>query len=374
MSRTSLGGELAPLFLAVLFCACGRTVVLEDQQFDGGTAQDSTTSLGDGSSSLADASSSDGHCSDNQSPPLQFTPASPELVVALDRSMAMNAPFGGDPSQLSSALDALGAQITKLSAPFQSNQPTIRFAFIDFPDVASDCSVAAGCCSSDVMSTTNYAAFKAAAYPTCSPMNGCIQFSERPTAYALSKAQDFLNSQAQTGPRYVLLLTDGPPNGCSPSSRDCSDAIEQIGQLNSLGVQTTIVSIAADSNGGSGCLLNLAVTEEPPGTYPPGAPFYYTASSPSDLNNVLDTIIGTVAEDACRLDLATTPVAPDQITVLLDGATIPRDVNNGWDLDGIDGSHIRLYGTACQDLVEGGAHRFKIFDGCTLRPFGMHNP
>jgi hypothetical protein len=389
VTRRSLSVDaLAFVFLIVVVCACSQTVVLEDPPPDGGVnhAGDGAAggggsdggaagggaagagvdgAAGAGAAGTGDVGADGGRCLGGQGQALSFSAETPEVVVALDHSAAMNAPFGGDSSQWSSAVDALSAQV---GAQIHNNQPIVRFAFVDFPDTASDCSTAPGCCSSDVTPTTTFSAFQAAAAAGCDLMSGCFPPSQRPTAYALSKAQDFLGNHPQTGPRYVLLVSDGPPSGCSGpgmSNHDCSDAIIQIEALKGLDIQTKIVSIGDASN--TGCLIDLASAEGAA-----GAPFYYTASSPTDLTTVLTTITNTVAQDTCHLDLTGPPSAPDQILVLFDGVAVPRDAShqNGWDVNGKGGFRITLYGTACDDMMESGSRGFEIFDSCGSGHFG----
>jgi hypothetical protein len=344
--RLNLAGGFAFPLLTLSICSCAQTVVLEDQIADGGMI------------SSGDGSATDGRCSGGQGQQLTVTPESPEVVVVLDRSTAMNEPFGNDASQLSSALEALYAQVSFFTKA-QNGQPLIRFAFIDFPDIAVDCSATDGCCSSDVTPTTSLPAFEAASSGCEGAPNNCLQAAQRPTADALSKAQTFLGNDQQAGQHYVLLVTDGPPGGCNMSGNDCTDALGTLTLSRS--AQTTIVSIGGDTSP-AGCLLNLASAEGGQ-----GAPFYYTASSPNELTNVLATIVNTMAQGACRLDLSTVSNAPDQLSVLFDGMPIPRDVNhnNGWDLNG-SGSRLTLYGSACQGLVKNGStFGLLISDGCS---------
>jgi len=361
--RISLDSALAFLLAGASVWSCGQTVVLEDQIADGGTSSPKDGSSSDRSSS--DSSSNDARCFGNP-PPLFFNQETPEMVIALDRSSAMSDPFGGDPSQVYSALNALRPEVLRFSAQAPNSQPLIRFAFVDFPDNAPNCNAAPNCCSSDVTPTTSDSAFEAAA--VCNPPRDCSQAPQRPTAYALSRSQNFLQIEPQTGQRFVLLVTDGPPSGCSTSGRDpCGDAITQVGSLSNSGIKTIIVSIGDGSN--ASCLLDLASVEGAQ-----GAPFFYPASSPNDLTAALATIVSNVAQGACRLDLTTMPIAPDQISVLFNGVLVPRDINNGWSLGGNGGSRLMLNGMACQELIQEGSFGIKISDGCSGGHFGPQTP
>lgn len=345
--RSSPWGTVAFLLSAASLSGCAQNIVLEDQ-IDGG-----------GTSPANDGSFGDGHCFGGL--PLQFTPAAPEVVIALDRSTAMNEPFGNDPSQLSSAIETLDAQVLRFTQT-QNSPPLIRFAFIDFPDTANDCNGTLGCCSNDVTPIASLAAFEAATGGACSPANSCLASAQRPTANALSKAQAFLSNDPQPGQHYVLLVTDGPPTGCNAMGMDCTDALGAL----SKSVQTTIVSIGGDASP-AGCLLNLASAEGAQ-----GPPFYYAASTPNQLTMMIASITNLMAEDACRLDLSTPANAPDQLSVVFQSTQstqstfVPRDVShsNGWDING-NGSRLTLYGPACTALVQNGAGSFQILDGCS---------
>ncbi len=361
--RISLDSALAFLLAGASVWSCGQTVVLEDQIADGGTSSPKDGSSSDGSSS--DSSSNDARCIGNP-PQLFFNQETPEMVVALDRSSAMNDPFGGDASELISALNALRAEVLHFSAQTPSGLPLIRFAFVDFPDSAPDCNAAPNCCSSNVTPTTSDSAFEAAA--VCNPPRDCSQAPQRPTAYALSRAQSFLEIEPQTGQRYVLLVTDGPPSGCSASGRDpCGDSITEVGSLANSGIKTIIVSIGDVSN--ASCLLDLASVEGAQ-----GVPFFYPASSPHDLTIALSTIVSNVAQGACRLDLTTMPLDPEQISVLFNGVSVPRDINNGWSIAGNGGSRLMLAGVACQQLIQDGTFGLRISDGCSGGHFGPQTP
>ena len=359
-SRISFDSAFAFLLAGAGVSSCAQTVVLDERIADGGTS-----SSHDGSS--RDGSSSDASCSGNP-PPLFFNQEIPEIVIALDRSSAMNDPFGGDPSQLYSALNALRAEVLHFSAQTPNGQPIIRFALLDFPDSAPDCNATLNCCSSDVTPIASDSAFQAAAPPVCNPPNDCSQAPQRPTVYALSKSQTFLEIEPQTGQRYVLLVTDGPPNGCGASgSYPCGDAITQVGSLSNSGIETIIVSIGDGSN--ASCLLDLASVE---GSQK--APFFYPASSPNDLTAALATIVGTAAQGACRLDLTTMPLGPDQISVKFNGVPVQRDNNNGWSLGGNGGSRVTLNGAACQQLIQEGTFGLTVSDGCSGGHFGAQTP
>ena len=105
------------LALALSVAACRQTIVL-DQHVDGG---------GGG------ADSGPGLCTGM---PLDFTPESPEVIVALDRSLGMGTRFG-DSTVLAAARDAIDEHAMRY-------QNVIRFGYVEFPGAGNSCSPQTG--------------------------------------------------------------------------------------------------------------------------------------------------------------------------------------------------------------------------------------
>jgi hypothetical protein len=362
--RISLGSALGALLLAAWFGACQQTLVLDDLSSDGGlpgTGGKGSGGKGGTGGGPSDAST-DGRCFGGQGPEIQFTADVPQILVALDRSSAMNEPFGmNGPSQLQTALNAILAEVDSYSGSGRSSRRAIQFSFLDFPDqTALDCNAATGCCPSNA--TTSYSELNQEANACNNPPNAsCLQSTIRPTAAALSKAHDYYafgsGSQHSTE-RYVLLITDGDPEGMCPSTNPCGDAINTIGDLTNLGVTTEVVAIGT----GATCLTDLATAQ---GLSP--SPYYVAATS-TDLSNMLDGIAQTVAQGGCRLTLATPPSG--QLTVVFDNMVKQPDSGtsgNGWTNGGSNGTRVFLHGSLCQSFLQGSANSafgLQIFDSC----------
>jgi hypothetical protein len=355
--------------LAILVGACQQTLVLDDLGPDGGRSGTGGVGVGP-----TDASS-DAHCSGYQPQQILFTWDTPQVVIALDRSTTMNEPFPNtNDIQLNSALNALYADVQSYgpSAGGHDNHPTIQFAFLDFPYDQSDCNAATGCCASSVTPTMNYQAFYDVAY-TCTtgpPSNACVQSDHRPIANALARTNDdyfsLMPPAQHSNERFVLLVANGDPSGCSPSgpNGDCTDAITQIGNLTSLGTGVTTEVLAIGDNTAPTCLSLLASAQ---------AMTPYTASNSNDLGVALKMILNPIAQVGCRLTLNNLPRS-GQLAVVYDGRTVPEDSGDGgnaWTTS-TDGSRVFLHGTLCQNFLESSSSGLQIYDGCA--PSRFPNP
>ncbi len=362
--RISLGCAL----LAILPGACQQTLVLDDLSSDAGRGGTGGKGVGP-----IDASS-DARCSGYQPQQIFFTWDTPQVVIALDRSTTMNEPFPNtNDTQLSSALNALYADVQSYgpSAGGHDNHPTIQFAFLDFPYDQSDCTAATGCCTSVVTPTMNYQAFDDVAY-TCTsgpPSNACIQSDHRPIANALSRANDYFSlmpAAPHSNERFVLLVADGDPSGCSSSgpNGDCMDAITQIGNLTSLGTGVATEVLALGGNSAPNCLSLLAGAQ----TMTP-----YTASDSTDLGVALQKILNPIAQVGCRLTLSSLPHS-GQLALVSGGKNVPEDSGDGgnaWTTSS-DGSRVFLHGALCQSFLESGSSGLQLYDGCA--PSRFPNP
>jgi hypothetical protein len=358
--RISLGCAL----LVILLGACRQTLVLDDLSADGGRGGTGGTSVGP-----TDGSSSDGHCSGVRTQPIPYTADQPQVLVALDRSSAMNAPFGQAPSPTISgfALNAILSAIDNYGGT-RDTRTEIQFAFLDFPDNGPDCNAAASCCSSDV--TTSYQAFATAADP-CDGGGGpgsCYSSPDRPIAAALSRAHDYFmfNSGSQhSNERYVLLITAGDPETtCSPN--ECTAAITNTAALTSLGVTTEVVQIGT----GPACLTLLA-NAQPISPSP-----FYLASDQSGLATVINQIVQGVAQGACRLTLSQAPNS-GQLVVYNNGVPVPPDsgtAGNGWTYGGDNNTpRVYLHGSLCTSFLQqnpNSAIALTISDACSSGHLG----
>jgi hypothetical protein len=351
-SRTSSSRAFTLLLLGGALSACAQTVVLEQAAPDGGVS----TGNKDGSAST------DGRCFPSQGNKLPFEMQTAEVIVALDRSTAMNTEIGGGMTELSAVLNTLISQVSGYGT-------LIRFGFVDFPDDLGTCPN--GCCVSPLyeppptVNMSNSGFFEGAAY-TCNTPNvmgmgslSCPTGSQRPTAAALASCLSYYQSP-QTSSQYVLLITDGEPSGgCGDARGDCQDAEDQVRALSALGVQTIVIDLGAQSMPGD-CLHDFAAQQGAN-----GAPYYYFTDA-NGLGDTFKTVADAIAAEACTLTLTTTPDDPSLVSVSFGGAQIAHDPTSGWSFAGST-TAITLNGPACQNLIDSRNKQsvgLEIFYGC----------
>lgn len=313
--------RIACCCLALALGACRQTVVFD--RADGRLPDD-----------LAD------YCVDGDRDVLEYTQRPPNVIVALDRSSSMNAPFGAT-TEVKAALAALD----EVSARYQAS---VRFGFVEFPGVVSTayCSDDYRCCAGRVTPPfSDYLAFQFAAHACDQPSFSCATTSEeRPTTEALRACFDvYAQSGSLKGNRYVLLVTDGAPT-CGGGAGGCS-AATMVGNLREALVMTVVVVLGGVTN--NECLRTMAFAG---GADTGVSPYYHSAISPETLTTTVSKIVGTIAEDACRLELRNPVTDPDQVSLFLDNARIVRGGPNGWDFADKDRSWIMLQGAACEQL------------------------
>jgi hypothetical protein len=340
--RFSLVCAVIGLASGVAAGGCRQTWVLDDSSPDGGLPGIGGAS-GSGGSGPSDASS-DGRCPSGQPAPIQFTPDVPQALVLLDRSSMMSATFGAG-TQLAAALNAIQSIVSTYGGSHGSRQ-AIDFSFLDFPDpVASDCNGGNGCCASDPM--TIFSDFENANSCTGAGPNGCFETENRPIANALNQAADYFNGQHGSSERYVILVTDGDPQGpCASNGTACSDAQgAKSNNLDSIPVTTEVVAIGGDFP----CLREIAASSQVP------SPYYNVASQPTDLPYDLQSIAQTISQNGCRLTL-TSPTSGN-LKVELDMVPQQPDMGttgNGWNdsVDSNGNTRVFLHGSLCQNFLQ----------------------
>jgi hypothetical protein len=223
------------------------------------------------------------------------------------------------------------------------------------------CDYPLGCCSSDVTYTPTSGAFQNAAY-SCNQPGTCVSSNNRPIAAALATAHDwFYQSPSQaTGPRFVLLVSGGPPSG-NCSSSDCQSAINRIDDLNAMQVTTYIIGMGDQTN--DGCLQNIANEVGSTSMY------YTPAMSSNDLAHALQNVTNSIASAACHMTLATSfsSVSAAQLQVFQAGNYVNQDNRNGWTLESQNGApRLVLHGSACTNFtMEGGIYSLQVYTGCS---------
>ena len=316
--------------------ACAQKVVFEtNTRDDGGTV----TGVGGAGGSSGGA----GACASGQSAFLDFHPELSNVIVALDRSTSMNGPFGSS-TKLETARDLL----TKLVGRYEHS---VRFGYVGFPGPGC---FPDGCCDHDASDPIQhgYQSF-VTNLRRCDVPNTCAVSSERPTAAALAASLDGFTSPNPPGFDRVVLITDGPP-GCTNNNDVCRDALDWAQELNLRSIRVFVIDL--DSSAQDRCLGNLAAT----------ANGFYENVSAGQFEDRLDDLLGSIARDACRLDIETPAVDPNNVSVLYNDQIIPRgrDHVNGWDFNS-SFRIITIYGNACEMIVRGGdPDRIDVIEDC----------
>jgi len=265
------------------------------------------------------------------------TPEMPRVVVALDRSSAMTTGAFGNKTQLAAAQDALDVVVSKYDA-------VVKFAYVDFPSADFTCNQNYECCATQVKSTQDASDFHDKEHACDAFGAGCPDSNQRPMGAALESCKSFFG-QGGGGKRYILLITDGEPtcNGGSASGT-CPDEASIVSQLSYPGgVKTRLVVLDLP---GDPCLTQLGQTG---GTTNP--PFYASATSPDELAQTLGDVVGTMAADACTLDLSGSPGGPSDFTLFLNQVAIPQGTD-GWQYTDSSHTRIRLSDTVCPMFLQ----------------------
>lgn len=163
-----------------------------------------------------------------------------------------------------------------------------------------------------------------------------------PTAEAFAQTAGLFasNPPPTKSPAIIVLATDGEPNTCDYNGDPDAKTVAAISDAYDNGIRTFILGIAGvndiflqqAANAGQGA-VNHDVQ-------------YFTADTPQQLDNALQTIIGRVTSCELSISGVVDPSQASSGTVTLDGMTLTYGLQ--WDL--VDNTTLRLLGSACQTL------------------------
>jgi hypothetical protein len=171
-----------------------------------------------------------------------------------------------------------------------------------------------------------------------------------PTALALEAAYQIVSDAQLTapdteqGPQFVILCTDGEPNGCEAgggNNTDYQGPINAVTAAAANGIKTFVVGIAVEAQAQQH-LDELAVIGST------GSPAFSPTTS-DELVQRISEIVGGAVGCQVRLNGTVTPGEECTGQVILNG--IERECNgpDGWFL--ADESHIELQGAACEEFL-----------------------
>jgi hypothetical protein len=176
--------------------------------------------------------------------------------------------------------------------------------------------------------------------------------SHTPTRFAVSNGAAYLATLTDQRPKYLLLATDGLPN-CDPinpsmMADDSAGAERAVADALAAGFPTFVIGLGDTM--AETTLNQLALRGGVPQTG--GATSYYQVSDTTGLVAAFGRILGSVS---CVFDLPTPTnslESTENITVLSNGAVLPRDADhvNGWDYT-TGTTQIQVFGPTCNGLM-----------------------
>jgi len=296
----------------------------------------------------------DSNCGSSRNP---TTRQPPDLLLVFDRSGSMAAdpatgrnctPAATCPSKWNQATAAVDTAVA-------GSQAMIRWGLKLFSTTGNGCNVAPGV-------QVNIGLNTAPAIATA--LAGAGPAGSTPTTLAMTLAGDYLASLTTPNPRFIVLVTDGQPTcaGNNGNGDDSPAAIAAVAAQAARGYGTFVIGVATANDAMATATLTQMSTA---GMHArPGTPNYYVVNNTAELVAALGNIGTQVA--SCTFNLATAPPDPNNVLVLADGKTVPKDAlptDNGWTY-GAGMTSVTLTGTLCQDVLNGAVSNVEVLFGC----------
>ncbi len=275
----------------------------------------------------------------------------PDLLIVLDRSGSMASPPTTFPPTFTSKWSIMKSGLATVTG---AQDQSIKFGLLEFP---SDDNCAAD--STPEVPIMLGAASSIGTYFTMRSPNG-----NTPAHTALAAALDHYNSiPVNTAGRYVLFATDGLPNcaGGDPDTASNTETVAAVTALHNAGIPTYVLGFG--TFGLDTTVLNDAAVAG--GKAKPGSTKFYEANNSSELEMALQQIAGGVIVPSCSYQLQSQPPVPDDVTVTLNGMTVPRSPGHtdGWDYYPDDGT-ITFFGSYCDQITSGSIADVSFVYGC----------
>jgi hypothetical protein len=193
-----------------------------------------------------------------------------------------------------------------------------------------------------------------------------------PTGPALDWVYDNMieeySPDGPTGPQIVILATDGEPNSCDGGGggrrgANYAPSVNAVRKGTDKGVTTYIISLADSAGAFHDHLQELANLGNPAAS---GNARLYEPSSPAELSQDLQTLVGGAVGCDIVLDGALMPGAECEGVVQVNGTKVACNDPNGYTVT--DPHHIRLQGSSCQLLTDTSAVVEARFPCSSLSP------
>jgi hypothetical protein len=275
----------------------------------------------------------------------------PDLLVVLDRSGSMTSPPPVFPPVFDSKWTIMRNALNSIT---QQKDTQIKFGLLEFP---SDESCAADATAEVGVALNAHAQF-ASYFGARSPGGNT------PAHVALTSALAYYQSiPVNPAGRYVIFATDGLPNckGGDPDVASDAETVQAVTALKTAGIPTYVLGFGTLGQN-TGVLDQAAVAG---GKAKPGNPKFYEANNANDLAMALATIAGGVIVPSCSFQLQSVPPDPNNVTVTLDGMTVPRSPShtNGWDYHP-NAMTITFFGSYCSQIHTGANTNVSFVYGC----------
>jgi hypothetical protein len=155
-----------------------------------------------------------------------------------------------------------------------------------------------------------------------------------------------------TGPQIVILATDGEPNSCDGGGggrrgANYTPSLNAVRKGTGKGVTTYVISLADATGAFHDHLQELADLGNPAAG---GNAQLYEPSSPAELSEALQTLVGGAVGCDIVLDGSLMPGAECEGVVQVNGTKVACNDPNGYTVT--DPHHIRLQGNSCRLLMD----------------------
>jgi len=277
---------------------------------------------------------------------VRVTRVMPTVILIVDQSGSMDQDFGGDGSRWNVLRDFLLEQPDGLIDDLQSQ---VSFGLAMYSARSDDNGQPDGECplvTTVAPALDNFAAIEAA-YRAAEPID------DTPTGDSIEKILADLNlgtdPDAMVSPTVFVLATDGEPDRCEeldPQTDAAKDeAIAAVQHAFTLGVRTFVISVGNEVGADHQQAIANAGLGRTPGD--PDAE-YWVAGDDQSLRDALRQVVGS--QLGCEVALEGEVKGGDACSgrVVLNGTTLECGDADGWEL--VDPSHIKLLGSACDDL------------------------
>jgi hypothetical protein len=321
---------------------------------------------------------------------LEATYRQVNVLLVIDKSGSMTEEPPGWSSQ-----DKWRALQSALDEALTAVQEYMHFAMLLYPYPAESTAAA---CEQQLVVSENWVdmAVGTTSVPSIlSTLESIEPSGGTPTSAALLQAYEYFTTgdgAELEGDKVVLLATDGAPNcndlGCEADKcivnidGDCPEevgnccegdpgqcldheaTVQQIQQLLDEGIPTFVVGIPG-SEDYADTLDAMAQAGGVPSTE--GGTDYFTVDVEGGVEGLADVLIGITREliTTCELQLESNPLDRNKVNVEIDGQRIPKEPENGWDLDeSTDPFTVVLKGDTCSRVQNEGVESVIITFGC----------